>query len=399
MASCRIWDALGFKRIGRVKGCGNLKSYPDQYVDAIIYGRDLGPEGEDYVSEERFDKIRYYLKHGKYPNGADRAEKSRLRSAATHYKLIPATDDEPERLMLKGKEVIADPQRQYEISRQVHLQHHGGINKTTASIAEKYHWVRIKETVSQVIRNCPDCKDMAKAPPVRPEHSTVKRPNGNPAASSGVSAAGRTLSLPHQDTTQSESSSPEQSTHGVTATAQALQSSFHINPDPPEQHPMPMAGMQGTSPLVNYQVPVDPRIIHSMQPPYIDFSHPAQQHLAQHARQTSEDTYLQQPDGVPANYSGSIPSTQQPHSDSTHIMHHPYQFQTQHYHDSQHTTQSADTEQGSIADDSTAARVAQQAMMINIPVDSDEEGARALRQSLLNAGFGADPGHNHFGDA
>jgi len=26
VASCRIWDALGFKRIGRVKGAGNLKS-------------------------------------------------------------------------------------------------------------------------------------------------------------------------------------------------------------------------------------------------------------------------------------------------------------------------------------------------------------------------------------
>jgi GNAT superfamily N-acetyltransferase len=41
VASCRIWDALGFKRIGRVKGCGNLRSYPDRLVDAIIYGREL----------------------------------------------------------------------------------------------------------------------------------------------------------------------------------------------------------------------------------------------------------------------------------------------------------------------------------------------------------------------
>lgn len=74
VASCRIWDALGFKRIGRVKGCGNLKSYPGELVDAIIYGRDLGQD-DDFVSEERFDKIRFYLKNGKYPNGADRAEK------------------------------------------------------------------------------------------------------------------------------------------------------------------------------------------------------------------------------------------------------------------------------------------------------------------------------------
>ena len=159
VASCRIWDALGFKRIGRVKGCGNLKSYPDRLIDAIIYGRDLAPgESEDLVSEERFDKIKYYLKYSKYPNGADRAEKSRLRSAATHYKLL---DDD--KLMLKDKEVISDPGKQYDIARAVHEQMHGGINKTTATIAEKYHWSRIKETVSDVIKNCTECsKDSAK---------------------------------------------------------------------------------------------------------------------------------------------------------------------------------------------------------------------------------------------
>lgn len=165
VASCRIWDALGFKRIGRVPGCGNLKSYPGQLVDAIIYGRDLGSEGEDFVSEERFDKIRYYLKHSKYPSGADRAEKSRLRSAATHYKLVGGENGEPEKLMLKDKEVVSDPQQQYEIARQIHLQQHGGINKTTANIALKYHWVRIKETVSMVIKNCQQCKDAPKPSP------------------------------------------------------------------------------------------------------------------------------------------------------------------------------------------------------------------------------------------
>ncbi|KAL1602847.1 Protein spt10 [Paraconiothyrium brasiliense] len=152
---------MGFKRLGRVKGCGNLKSYPGELVDAIIYGRDLGQD-DDFVSEERFDKIRFYLKNGKYPHGADRAEKSRLRSAATHYKLYPASSIGPERLMLKGKEVISDPQRQYEIARDVHHKAHGGINKTTATIAESFHWVRIKETVSQVIRNCPECSEMNK---------------------------------------------------------------------------------------------------------------------------------------------------------------------------------------------------------------------------------------------
>lgn len=161
VASCRIWDALGFKRIGRVKGAGNLKSHPDRYIDAIIYGRDLATgESDDAVAEERFDKIKYYLKWNKYPKGADRAEKSRLRSAATHYKLL---DDD--KLMLKDKEVISDPRKQFDIARKVHEQAHGGINKTTATIAEKFHWSRIKETVSDVIRNCTECsKAEGKAP-------------------------------------------------------------------------------------------------------------------------------------------------------------------------------------------------------------------------------------------
>ncbi|KAK2593746.1 Protein spt10 [Conoideocrella luteorostrata] len=175
LASCRIWDALGFKRIGRIKACGNLRSHPDRLIDAIMYGRDLAPgESEDLVSEERFDKIRFYLKYGKYPNGADRAEKSRLRSAATHYKLL-----EGDKLMLKDKEVISDPARQYEIARNVHAIHHGGINKTTATIAEKYHWSRIKETVSDVIRACVECRELGKTP----------NPGGNrkgPAASTGT---------------------------------------------------------------------------------------------------------------------------------------------------------------------------------------------------------------------
>ena len=171
VASCRIWDALGFKRIGRIPACGNLRSSPNQLVEAIMYGRSLGSDAEDIVSEERFDKIRYYLKHGTYPSGADRAEKSRLRSAATHYKLVCGDENGggEEKLMLKDKEVVSDPQRQYQISKQVHEQQHGGINKTTATIAERFHWVRIKETVSLVIKNCPDCKDTAaKAPTVRP---------------------------------------------------------------------------------------------------------------------------------------------------------------------------------------------------------------------------------------
>jgi hypothetical protein len=160
---------LGFKRIGRVPGCGHLKS-SDEPVDAIIYGRDLKSESENDLSEERFDKIRYYLRHQLYPQGADRSEKSRLRSAATHYKLVSDEDGGPEKLFLKDKEVISDPNAQYEIAKQIHLQAHGGINKTTAIIATKYHWIRIKETVSHVIKNCPECKDVNKPPILRSEN-------------------------------------------------------------------------------------------------------------------------------------------------------------------------------------------------------------------------------------
>ncbi|KAK4234795.1 hypothetical protein C8A03DRAFT_18374 [Achaetomium macrosporum] len=199
VASCKIWDALGFKRIGRVKGAGNLKSYPDRLVDAIIYGRDLGdaaggPGSEELVSEERFDKIKFYLKHGRYPNGADRAEKSRLRSAATHYKLLDG-----DILMLKDKEVISDPQRQYEIARAVHNQAHGGINKTTSTIAERYHWSRIKETVSDVIKNCAECKDTSKASSPHVQQVPVnglKRPNLSPASASASKRASPSPSAP-----------------------------------------------------------------------------------------------------------------------------------------------------------------------------------------------------------
>ncbi|KAK7971391.1 hypothetical protein PG989_016407 [Apiospora arundinis] len=155
VALCTTWDALGFERIGRVKGCGRLKSYPDHLIDAIIYGRHLLAEedAEGPASEDRFDKIKFYLKHGRYPKGSTRAAKSRLRSAATHYKLLDNGV-----LTLKGKEVISDQVHQMEIAKRMHeIGKHSGINKTTAVIAKQYHWSRIKETVSDVIRLCPEC--------------------------------------------------------------------------------------------------------------------------------------------------------------------------------------------------------------------------------------------------
>ncbi|KAF2704245.1 hypothetical protein K504DRAFT_450974 [Pleomassaria siparia CBS 279.74] len=271
VASCRIWDALGFKRIGRVKGAGNLKSYPDNMVDGIMYGRDLGQD-DDFVSEERFDKIRFYLKNGKYPNGADRAEKSRLRSAATHYKLIPAQGSLPERLMLKGKEVVSDPQSQYEIARVVHHQNHGGINKTTATIAESYHWVRIKETVSQVIRNCPDCSEMNKGLATSRVARTLNpTPPAAPTQGASIAMAPSTGSyrVPHQVNTDRPDSPNNQlqmeATHAHTLSQFNGQGHYNMPLDPAL-----MGGMSQQQSLEN--LPPSPFLAagRNLPPPRID---------------------------------------------------------------------------------------------------------------------------------
>ena len=260
-------------------------------MDAIIYGRDLGPDGEDFVSEERFDKIHFYLKHGKYPNGADRAEKSRLRSAATHYKLIPAQEGRngEERLMLKDKEVVANPQRQYEIARQVHAAQHGGINKTTAAIAEHYHWVRIKETVSLAIKNCPECKDATKIPTVRPAADELS------STSSGIQTRAQSgqNSANHQDPNTlierlvnfDDLDPPPQHTPSVSSHT----SSHSLNPPPlyPPSANAPVAHMHASAPLQSHlpsslhdyssqpgqHIPLDPQIMHHNAAPPTPSSH------------------------------------------------------------------------------------------------------------------------------
>ncbi|KAL1587317.1 hypothetical protein WHR41_04248 [Cladosporium halotolerans] len=254
VASLRIWDALGFKRIGRVKGCGNLKSYPDQLIDAIIFGRELGGEGDEMVSEERFDKIRYYLKTGTYPNGSDRAEKSRLRSAATHYRLIPAPNDsEEDKLMLKGKEVISDPHKQYEIARNVHSVGHGGINKTTASIADKYHWVRIKETVSAAIRNCPECKDTnAPKPPATTNNTRRSAPRDTEDASNGANTSNRRV-------VAAGSAPDDPSNAGASPPPHQQQQTSHLTHQPHA----PIAQMQQYHHYPD--LPVDPQLMSEIQ--------------------------------------------------------------------------------------------------------------------------------------
>lgn len=168
VAARRIWESLNFKRIGRVKSAGILKGH-DTAVDAIVYGRELINNSDPAVGAYRFDKIKFYLETGKYPAMADRQEKSRLRSSASHYRL------ENGKLMLKGREVVSDPVRQLQICTEVHMSNHGGINKTTAVVTEKYHWTRIKDTVATAIKNCPECRDPSKEAPLMKRNSIPKK--------------------------------------------------------------------------------------------------------------------------------------------------------------------------------------------------------------------------------
>ena len=152
--------------------------------------------------------------------------------------------------MLKDKEVVSDPQRQYEIARKVHAQGHGGINKTTATIAEKFHWVRIKETVSLVIKNCPDCKDTAaKAPTVRP----MGDPNNGGAVGQlrraiGANGHGNDPNSMIERLVNYEST-PAQSNHHNDSTMEV---------DQQHHHPVPVANMRV---LQEYNdIPLDPQI-------------------------------------------------------------------------------------------------------------------------------------------
>jgi len=241
-------------------------------------------EPEEYLQEERFDKIKYYLKTNQYPAGADRAEKSRLRSASAHYRLIPASEAEHEKLMLKDKEVISDPTRQYEIAFKTHTEHHGGINKTTATIAEKYHWVRIKETVSAAIRNCSDCKEAAARPPK--SEKPVKE-------SSSTQASGQVIS-PSQPKQEANLGAPLESLtsgHIQTPSVSMGELNPNIHPDPQEQHPVPLADM-GTYDY-HMQMPVDPQIMDGIrQHAEGDYEeNPTQHQLHQYATQGHYDLH------------------------------------------------------------------------------------------------------------
>jgi L-glutamate-5-semialdehyde N-acetyltransferase len=49
VASIRLWEKLGFERIGIIKGAGRLKGYT-KAVDAYIYGYQF-PDGSDMTQD------------------------------------------------------------------------------------------------------------------------------------------------------------------------------------------------------------------------------------------------------------------------------------------------------------------------------------------------------------
>ncbi|KAJ2902279.1 hypothetical protein MKZ38_000745 [Zalerion maritima] len=356
VASCKIWDALGFKRIGRVKACGDLKSYPDRLVDGIIYGRDVSHEEADRlcaraanggsanragsgmgvgelgneVSDDRFDKIAYYLRYSEYPRGSNRAEKSRLRAASTHYKLV---DD---KLMLKGKEVISDPKEQVDIVARVHDKlEHSGINKTTTAIAERYHWGRIKETVSEVVRRCDVCRENGKMSGSGGTGGGNGRENGTPSSSiisattpSTITGGGHTTTIlqgyqarrSQQQKQQQHSHSPslldnDQST--TTTTTPATRPSPH----PSQPHPSPLIQNRHISPPVSGGASASPSSIsvHGSPHPGGGGGHPLPSPSAFHHHQ-------QQQQQQPVSLSSIAPSrtmhSSTPHDGSNH-HHHP----------------------------------------------------------------------------
>ncbi|KAI0462228.1 hypothetical protein LJB42_004316 [Komagataella kurtzmanii] len=196
----RILESLGFKKIGKIKAAGILKGH-DSAVDALILGKELVEIPDPNIGSYRFDKIKYYLETGRYPPSADRQEKSRLRSSASHYRLISG------KLMLKGKEVVSDPHRQLQICQEMHMLSHGGINKTTSLITDKYHWSRIKDTVATAIRNCSQCRDQSKIPKrtFLPNKYPISVPKSN--ATSISSTLDNSRHVNKQNTSESSQSS------------------------------------------------------------------------------------------------------------------------------------------------------------------------------------------------
>lgn len=155
----RILETLNFRRVGKLPESAILKGC-DVPVDSFIYAKefthvsksiDLLNEPNKYYA--KYERLRYYLETGKYPEHCDRNEKARLRASAKYHTVQNG------KLVRQGREVVYNPDKQSEIALEVHQVAHQGINKVTTRIAERYHWKGIKSTVARIVSACPLCKD------------------------------------------------------------------------------------------------------------------------------------------------------------------------------------------------------------------------------------------------
>lgn len=167
VAARKLWESLNFQRLGKINNVAYMGP-ENENVDGIIYGRVINDDSikppnnkksvepnETDLNNLKFENLLYYLKTGRYPENVDSKEKSRLRANKATYYL----DDEG-KLMVNGREVITTTARQLQLCQLIHEENgHLGINRTTTLISQKYHWIRIKETVAKVLKTCQECKN------------------------------------------------------------------------------------------------------------------------------------------------------------------------------------------------------------------------------------------------
>ncbi|KAM3161641.1 N-acetyltransferase domain-containing protein [Lachancea thermotolerans] len=154
----RILETLSFRRVGKLPESAILKGC-DVPVDSFIYAKEFTHVSKsiDLLNEPnkhfaKYERLRYYLETGKYPDYCDRNEKARLRASSKYHSVQNG------KLMRQGREVVYDPEKQLEVAFEVHQVSHQGINKVTTKIAERYHWKGIKTTVARIVAACPLCK-------------------------------------------------------------------------------------------------------------------------------------------------------------------------------------------------------------------------------------------------
>ncbi|SCU99778.1 LAME_0G05424g1_1 [Lachancea meyersii CBS 8951] len=155
----RILETLNFRRVGKLPESAILKGC-DVPVDSFIYAKEFTHVSKsiDLLNEPnkhfaKYERLRYYLESGNYPDYCDRNEKARLRASAKYHMIQNG------KLMRQGREVVYDPEKQLEVAFEVHQISHQGINKVTTIIAERYHWKGIKNTVARIVAACPLCKN------------------------------------------------------------------------------------------------------------------------------------------------------------------------------------------------------------------------------------------------